>query len=76
MIGDVIETFRITTPAVNQKFIQKVNLRQVPVTGSLSKIRHVDHVFSENAISLPNVQIVFTVNNAKMNKWPPKRGCF
>ena len=34
MIRDVIATFRNTTPAVNQQFLRKVKLRQLPVTGS------------------------------------------
>ena len=31
---DLIDTFRNNTPAVNQEFIRKVKLTQVPVTGS------------------------------------------
>ena len=32
MIGDVIETFRIDTPTVNQKSVQNVGLKQLPIT--------------------------------------------
>ena len=30
MVGDVIDTFRNTTSAVNQKVVQKIKLKQVP----------------------------------------------
>ena len=34
MIGEVIDTFRNTTPAVNQKFVRKLKLRHVPIIWS------------------------------------------
>ena len=34
MTGGAIDTFRNTTPTANQHFVQKLKLRQVPVTGS------------------------------------------
>ena len=34
MIGDVIDTFRKNKPALNKKFVRKVNLIQVPATRS------------------------------------------
>ena len=40
MIGDVINTFTKTTPAVNQDFSKKAKVRQVPVT--MSHTRKID----------------------------------
>ena len=34
MIGDVVDTLRNTTQDVNQKFVEKIELRQVSVTMS------------------------------------------
>ena len=34
MIGDVIDTFRTITPALNQKFVQRVQLKQLSATVS------------------------------------------
>ena len=40
MIEDVIDTFRNATPVVNEEFVRKLKLRQVPVT--LSDIQKID----------------------------------
>ena len=64
MIGDVIDTFRNTTPAVNQEFVRK-SLIETTICHSAScwKKLSVNHVFLSYAILQPNV------NNAKRNKY-------
>ena len=42
MTGDVIDTFRIITPAVNQTLSIKVDIRQVPATVSQTQILNVN----------------------------------
>ena len=65
MIGGVIDTFRITTQAVNQKFVQ-IKLRQVTVTGSSTrKIDMPIIFFSNDAILLPIVEKISTKKRQK-----------
>ena len=37
MIGDMIDTFTNSTPAVNEESVGKIKLRQVPVTESSTR---------------------------------------
>ena len=46
LIGEVIDTSRNNTPAVNRSSFEKVELRQVPVTVSFFKNSYVDNNFS------------------------------
>ena len=54
MIGDLIDNFRFTVPAVNRK-ISKVELRQVFLPVLILKILVVSHSFLDFAILQPNV---------------------
>ena len=51
MIRDLIDNFRNTAPAVNQKFFRSREMRQVPATLSQSKNRCIS-VFSGHTILL------------------------
>ena len=64
MIGDAIDTFRITTPAANQEFV-RISWAETTICHMVSytKIWYFNHVFSGNAILLPDVYEVKTVNN-------------
>ena len=70
MIGDVIDTFRITIPTVTWKFVRKNRIETSTCPRVwYSKNWHVNHVVSGRTILLPKFWEVFTVNNAKMNKY-------
>ena len=57
MIGDVIDIFENTAPAVNQKYA-KSNPHKIQ--GLILENSHVNHVFSGYAVLLPNIQKVCT----------------
>ena len=73
MIGDVIDTFENTTPAVNQEF-EEVKLRQLPVTRSHTQ--KFDMSIMSFQVMLPNIDEICAVNNAKMIKYLPKEANF
>ena len=78
MIEDVIDNFRNSTPAANQKFVREVNLTQIPeipVTGCYTRKFDVNQVFSGYTTLLPNIWVC-SVKNAKLNKYLPDRLIF
>ena len=77
MSEDVIDTFRNTTPAVNQEFAQKSQFETCTIHRiSYSKTLYVNHVFLSYTTWLPIFQEICTVNNPKKNNYLPKRGHF
>ena len=76
MIGDVIDMFRNTTTVVNQKFVQKVKLRQVPVTESLfKKLISQSCLFMLRNFAAQCLGSLSTkqCENEQVKKYPPKR---
>ena len=67
MIGELINTFRKTTSAFNEKYVRKSQIDRS--TCYRVWIKHVNHVFPGYAIFKSNVQKIYTVKNAKMNKY-------
>ena len=70
MIGDVIETFRNTTPVADQKFLTKSHIETSTLITQFQNL--ICPCLLSYAIFLPNVQKVFTANT-KMNKDLPKK---
>ena len=56
MIEDKIDTFRNTTPALSQKYVQKSQIERSNCHNAYNLKFDVNHVFSVNAILLPNVK--------------------
>ena len=55
MIKDAIDSFRSSTPAVDQSLLAEVKLRRVTVTVHHTQTVNVNHSFLSYAILQPNV---------------------
>ena len=70
LIGDVIGTFRNTTPIVNQKFVRKSQKNESTYHRvSYSKSWYVNYVLLCYAILPPNILKIRTINHAKKSNY-------
>ena len=77
MIGDMIDTFKITTSAANQTFARK-NQTETSTSHSVSysSPSSVHHISSGYAILKPSVKETCSFYNLKINNYLRKRGRF
>ena len=77
MIGDVIDTFKITTSAANQKFARK-NQTETSTSQSVSysSPSSVHHISLGYAILKPSIKETCSFYNLKINNYLRKRGRF